>query len=634
MWKKLNRSKEPSIGHPTMIETTVDDGYLESIPEVDKARSPTSPGSVVSPTLPNLPFKPVDALAPPKPPAKPYPDRASSIYSQPSPGLQNKFPRDSVRQSAVRDSVRAPSSVWSDVSPPDSPRPSYEPYQERSHEAYEVSPIEERSPPREPRLPASRLRSNLPIMKSPTNDASQKGRPGQQGTPASTTRWDDYSGEPTTSEKGRPSSVKPGQELSFGGSGSGSGAGEDEKSQGRKTIFSGLRERDPAKRRQAMQRIRDDAMDVPPEREPWKGASGRGAIPPPVRNDPTAKLKPLQIPQNQNQNQQTVNPDTHKVGASGASELARQTVRPVVPSRQLEEIKPTVPLKTGSNTPRNMSPTSAAYPPSRFNSRVDRKQSPSPSSAPPVMPPTEASVSLPTPPGSTSKPPNPPLTTKQQQQHDAALRSNLASLNLDDQPSSRFSSTTYATTVNESPNSSPRISVDTDAPPVPEMPSPIVMRKRPLPAATKANTLGPISNVKATTRKPAPSDRGARRSSMDSTTTMMTTGTAKDLPAVPPAMNRLDTLNNELATLSHRRVKINNVLKDLAAVTNPTSIAYDYSTRLQTKATVTKLEEELSEIAREEHEIGLKVMRVRRKLDEQDGNWAGEGVLWVKRVTS
>lgn len=506
-----------------------------------------------------------------------------------------------------------------------------------------MSPIEERSPPREPHLPASRLRSNLPILKSPTNDAPQKARPGQQGIPAQTTRWDDYSGEPTTSDKGRPSSVKPGQELSFGGSGSGSGGGEDEKSgQGRKAIFSGLRERDPAKRRQAMQRIRDDAMDGPPEREPWKGASGRAAIPPPVRNDPTAKLKPLQIPknqnrnqnQNQNQNQQTVNPDTHKVGTSGASELARQTVRPVVPSRQFEEIKPTVPLKAGANTPRNMSPTSAAYPPSQFDSRVDRRHSPSPSSAPPVMPPTETSGSLPTPPGSTSKSPNPPLTTKQQQQHDAALRSNLANLNLDDQPSSRFSSTTYATTVNESPNSSPRMSVDTDAPPVPEMPSPIVMRKRPVPAATKANSLGPISNVKATTRKPTPSDRGGRRSSMDSTTTMMTTGTAKDLPAVPPAMNRLDTLNNELATLSHRRVKINNVLKDLAAVTNPTSIAYDFSTRLQTKATVTKLEEELAEIAREEHEIGLKVMRVRKKLDEQDGNWAGEGVLWVKRVTS
>lgn len=56
MWKKLNRSKEPSIGRPTMIETTVDEGYLESIPEVDKARSPTSPDTIVSPTLPNLPL--------------------------------------------------------------------------------------------------------------------------------------------------------------------------------------------------------------------------------------------------------------------------------------------------------------------------------------------------------------------------------------------------------------------------------------------------------------------------------------------------------------------------------------------------------------------------------------------------
>lgn len=577
--------------------------------------------------------KSVEPLQPPRA-AEPYPDRTSSVYSQPSPALQNQFPRESTQSSTVRDSVRdsarVPSSVWSDVSPPDSPRRSYEPYQEQTHGSPDVSPIEERSPPREPRLPAARNRSNLPIPKPAEGNATKKFWPSHQVMPNSqTTRWDEYSGEPTVSEKGQPSSVKPGQhDTSFKGTHSGHRPGLDNKpGQDRKTVFTGLRERDPAKRKQAMQRIRDDAMDAPPEREAWKGASGRAAIPPPVRSDPTAKLKPLQIPRNQH----AVNPDTNKVGTSGASELARQTVRPVVPSGRFEEIKPTVPLKAGTNTPRNMSPTTPTYPTAQLDSRLNRRQSPS--SAPAVMPPTEASASLPTPPGSTQRPYDPPLTTKQQQQHEAALRSNLASLDLDDQPSSRFSSTTYATTVNESPNSSPRASMDANAPPVPQMPSPVLMRKRPVPAATKANTLGPVSNAKATTRKPAPSDRG-HRASVDSNITMMTTETGKDLPAIPPAMNRLDILNNELATLSHRRVKINNVLKDLNAVLNPTSVAYDHATRQQTKASVNKLEEELADIAREEHEIGLKAMRARRKLDELDGNWAGEGVLWVKRVTS
>lgn len=54
MWKRLNRPRDPAIGSPALIDTTFDQRYLESIPEVESVRSGHS--SVVSPSLPSLPL--------------------------------------------------------------------------------------------------------------------------------------------------------------------------------------------------------------------------------------------------------------------------------------------------------------------------------------------------------------------------------------------------------------------------------------------------------------------------------------------------------------------------------------------------------------------------------------------------
>ena len=54
MWRKFNKSKDPAIGSPTLVETTFDQQYLDTIPEVDSLRSNQS--SVASPNLPELPL--------------------------------------------------------------------------------------------------------------------------------------------------------------------------------------------------------------------------------------------------------------------------------------------------------------------------------------------------------------------------------------------------------------------------------------------------------------------------------------------------------------------------------------------------------------------------------------------------
>jgi hypothetical protein len=56
MWRKFNRSKDQTIGNPILIETTFDQQYLDTIPEVDSSRSSAGPNSVTSTGLPELPL--------------------------------------------------------------------------------------------------------------------------------------------------------------------------------------------------------------------------------------------------------------------------------------------------------------------------------------------------------------------------------------------------------------------------------------------------------------------------------------------------------------------------------------------------------------------------------------------------
>lgn len=58
MWRKFNKQKDPAIGSPTLIETTFDQQYLDTIPEVDSLRSGPSNGT--SPGLPELPLSVIE----------------------------------------------------------------------------------------------------------------------------------------------------------------------------------------------------------------------------------------------------------------------------------------------------------------------------------------------------------------------------------------------------------------------------------------------------------------------------------------------------------------------------------------------------------------------------------------------
>lgn len=194
------------------------------------------------------------------------------------------------------------------------------------------------------------------------------------------------------------------------------------------------------------------------------------------------------------------------------------------------------------------------------------------------------------------------------------LEATLAELNLSTgdkahEPVSRFSVTTCATTESCSPAPSRRESVDAASQSTDNAPS-IMSRKRPIPSAATPGK---------PTRKPTPSQAD----------------NSKDLPQCPPeqqAQNRIEMLEARRDTLARRRANINTIIHELTQVIQPSSVAYDMAARDEVKKTVACLNNELADIKREEHEIGMKLFRAWKKRDEQD-MYGGETGLWVKRVT-
>ncbi|KAK2770944.1 hypothetical protein FQN53_005286 [Emmonsiellopsis sp. PD_33] len=601
MFKK-NRSREPAIGNPTLVATTFDNKTLQAMSPI------ASPGANAvhaqhhqrqpsdrhaGPGLPPLPFKSMEPNALRENPHS-RPPVASSIYSQ-----RESYPVDmATRYAAAHHPQHQHSqsdaytsgyrdSEYEDISPPDSPiRTPTGPY-----ESPDISPIDNISdqPQHFPvRRTSNRYASALPVPRKDVMaaQAPQPPTPHETSGPSATsrlkptspaqnpnrlTRWDDFSGEPTESEKGKPAQVRPGSKIVK------ETPTSKQQSKSQFNFLAKGKELNQARRKfmesRRQQPDKNDIVLAPPAREPWKGASGRNPLVTPIESKKGTKLPPLNIPPRKDSVSTVERKSVPGQAAGGLPPLTVGKSRepgsvPADPS-----IKPIVPLKAGANTP-----TSARHPSST---------------------PTSRSVS-----GAPARPENtydnqPVHHPTQQPEPDYAA--NLQNVSFDPEPYSRFSVTTYATTEPGSPPQTPR--PDQSAPPVPTVPA--AMR------------------IKATTRKPTPSEIST------------STSATKTLPRSPPEMearNRIDAMEAKLNDLARRKANIDTIIHELTQVIQPSSVAYDMMARNEVKKSVASLNNELDEIRKEEHEVGMKLMRARKKQDE--GLYYEASSIWVKRVTN
>ena len=557
--------------------------------------------------------------------------RTSSLYSQPGQETLRIVPQGSDRLL----------SVYSEVSPLTSPRGSAD---LDAAESPDVSPIE--PPPASQDIPKldPKLRTHLPVPRK-FPPASDSASPDSGASPSVRRELTESVGSSELSEEERLTMLRE----------------KDRK------LLSGFQERPSANSKEAVRPRREDSLDHPVYREPWKGASGRTALVEPVRNVPRPKhdtgpvAKGKSAVKDSNVHTVVTAPASRSTSAEPTSPIT--STQPLEPTDCPDEpIKPTAPLKVGNNKSRIRTPVTTENLSGPFNPRYSDATV---SSYEPTASDTgdgSRNESKVIPPSSQQQRPTESLpdTTRHPRSQTAdddptsrfswttSATTTPPPKTPEIDPLSRFSWTTYATSVHESPRTMAQRDIDTPSvPPIPYIPNAMAMRKRPMPSqTTDANS---ISKPKIN-RKPTPSNITSNRSSSLSGTTATATEAnksptttitspadrSKSLPQCPPeieAKDRIAALEARVEVLIRRRGNINQILKELSNVVQPTSFAYDLATKEEVKKTVKGLEDELSEIRHEEHDIGMSLHRLFKK-KEMESNYGYSTGLWIKRVTS
>lgn len=612
-----------------------------------------------------------------------------------------------------------------DISPPDTPRTNGDPHNRSRTSSPNVSPISDTPSPLAGRsFKSHRYSSNLPVPKKNTKKFWKLPSPnGDSQTQEPTiVRWDEYSGEPTDSEKGKPPSTTPGAVRSH----------EDPTSPGRlnsnfgtSTHISGGTV--PARKRVGNRDISDTPIIMRPE---WRGAGGRQVIVKPLTDKPLPPGKSpnypigshkLQLEQMERDKEAQDRQDRKRAeqerddqerrlkvqeerarlekeqvqmaqereakhqekqerhDRERADQEARVREDASQPRRERDKLQQDRQQSPGSSPELSTSGQKTVLQPAvKLNDHSSDRPSGRPSPgveghsvvSTPTMTPSDAGLrnanltpadtrsplarnpsneemkvrraqALPELPKSADEekpnPRTPVLDEKSWQVFpesmprdrpivpdsnliESRFRADLQQMHLQDEPSSRFSTTTYATTVCDSPPLTPEMGSHPASNST--TPSSILNRKRPVQPAG-------ILNAKATARKPTPSETPT------STPNSQNQRHSKSLPK-PPAdaqvVSPVQTLQAKQDVLRRRRRNLETVIHELTHVVQPSSVAYDMASRQEIKKTVEGLNKELAEVAKDEHETGLKLHRAWKR--HEDYAQFEPTSFWVRRVTS
>ncbi len=502
-----------------------------------------------------------------------------------------------------------------------------------------------------------RLRQQAPETQDPHHPDDVLSRRGYKGGEV---RWDPNTGELTSSEKGRPSQVKPADYAK------GLGISENSPPPAQPTRQEATRSAGTFGERlwnMAKSGLADKNQEPEPlhalhsttdpaagafvsDRPAWHGASGRTTLVAPVHD--TKDVAPLtNIPRKSSRRAVTSKAlagtstlDTIMASPPvspppGGETLGRETIRRIVPSSQL---------------PKQLSQQPQAYPSPPLSGDIhenSRRDPPQPAS------------NITTTTTTTTSPIHqiPRKPTHQQQGSDPFNYNNYTATagppqpppHLEwTQPPSRFSVTTYDATPRESLDEfDPR-----DAPPVPETPdmfrhSPsqgddATGRQRP----RLLDHVGPVEPIvislkeswRVNPKKKNGSKSGSGRArAADQDPATRPGSLHKLLPPAPPetsAKDRITQLTAQLAGLAQRRVNISRSIKqmtELMPTANILASAEVIHRRDMEKRKVDGLRAELSEVQREEYELGLKLHRAYKRVD-RDAEFEPT-TLWVRRVT-
>ncbi|KAL5120704.1 hypothetical protein ACEQ8H_001453 [Pleosporales sp. CAS-2024a] len=574
----------------------------------------------------------------------------SSIYSRPSKHL-------------AYDNNPTATSPWAyeEISPPSSPEPqqqqdstsSGQPRRFRSMR--DVSPMDEKrgnraAPPRASNIPV--LRKAPPVLQTGQTQSAQKFWGGKVA-PDSKVKWDEYSGEPTASNSGRTGSVSPNTYAKGIAT-----SGPQVPAMGYHVSVSGPKRKESRADRMGRLGARPPPVETA-KHEPWSRATGRSQIAPALKDQPSTS--PLQLPKKvrsptakkANANAQNVLAVAASRGVNGA-ETGSVSVAggPQALGSYEDVIKPTVPLKVRRNTPTRglISPTSPNFPkdlgiqtfPSQLTTRQKQRND-----SPPDTVIHEQALAKPLP--AQQRGPTPP-------QDPVVKKGSDGSPDQKDISNSGFSWTTFnsTTTYQHSPPPSPpnvpsttpaRQRVVTEPISAASAATSILSRRRHVPQTDRRSdpipTPQPLTTAATTTTtitSDGPGTATMASSSLpvspSSASTHTTSSTTKALPLPPTSLSAADhiaVLESAMEDLRIRRSNVYRLLNDLNTAAPPNPLITDFKRARLVEARKRGFEDELSEIKREEHEVGLKLHRAWKKREREDPNVGS--AIWIRRVT-
>ncbi|EXJ67452.1 uncharacterized protein A1O5_09465 [Cladophialophora psammophila CBS 110553] len=638
------------MGYQAYPEPTMDERYLETIPEVESLYSRRS--SVAVTALPELPFRPVPPMAERESVYSIDQDSVSpniSDFNPPQPSTQPRHHHDASQASV-------------------SPLSSQTSFHPNGSDASLVSPIEPSFPT--PTQPDKSLKSQIPrklpvpvSQNTPEEGIKKRWNLRKEGNEE--TRWDEYSGEP--SQAGKPSSVRPGATPS-----SLEGPYPQLKERTRQ-ILAGLKDREAVKKSTwAKSPLPDpaDPLDNPIQRPPWRGASGRHAIVEPVKNTPEARTRPLMLVERHKAPEKltrsetpenTIPPEKTAMSPIDSLSVAASQLPNLKSVSSEDSLKPVAPLKTRKVpevlTPQALSPKQLEYTrllDSPFQSPgprppfIEPAQSPAPSTV------QEYGADSPTL-GSNTPSFIGPDRSPSEESFDPTVQRNP----LHREPDTSSSWNTYATSTMEDNSyipSSPIAREELTSSPVPivhlppaAVPEPIVLRKRV--AANNSghrsydnySSISPFSNISGRKssnilRKAVGNDANAndRNGKPRAVSLMSTISATKCLPPTPielQAADKITSLTARLEDLARRKRNLNKIIRELQESLKKNAIIYDSRKRKEVDKMITNLNLEIQDVTNEEHEVQLKLHRAQKRRDKDDFYEQPTG-LWIKRVTS
>ncbi|CAG8882906.1 unnamed protein product [Penicillium egyptiacum] len=193
------------------------------------------------------------------------------------------------------------------------------------------------------------------------------------------------------------------------------------------------------------------------------------------------------------------------------------------------------------------------------------------------------------------------------------------------EPRSRFSATTYTATEPGSPDASPRESMQLETRSTDDVStSSIMARRRPVPIGVPTSKKQPVSTKPV--RKPTPSQ-------VTQVAQIPVQSPSPPAEIQLDAKGRIEAMEAKKDDLTQRRFSLEALVLELRKVIQPTSVVYDLAAKAEAQKSIKGIEDEIADIKKEEHDLGMKISRAWRRLDEKENSGDGNN-LWVKRVTS